>query len=501
MCTYLIGIDLGTQGTKTCLYTPDGLLVSSAFEASNLIIPRAGRVEQDPEELYGSVLRTINEVMQKSGVRPEEVAAVGMDGQMAGIMGIDQQFQAVTPYDSWLDTQCEGEIARMKAQAGDQITRITGGPVTYAHGPKILWWKNQRPEVYQKIRKFVLPSTYICGRMCALSADEAYIDHSCLHFSGFADIQSLKWSGELLNEFDVCPDKLPEIVSPWKIIGHLSQSASAQCGLKAGTPVCAGAGDQAATSLGAGIVRPGLAFDVAGTASVFSCCTQEYAPDIQHSTLLYARSILPELWIPLAYINGGGLCVRWIRDILAGKDPGVSYDTLAQEAEALPPGSESLLFIPHFGGRVCPNDPDVRGSFLGLTMRHGRAHLYRAVLESIGYEYLQYYRILAQNTALRLNEVYCIGGGARSRLYTQIKADILNLRYTTLDTSDTGSWGAAIVAGHGVGLFPSMVQTAEHALVKQETLIPDPERHRRYGHCADLYPKAIPALHELYRQL
>lgn len=501
MCTYLIGIDLGTQGTKTCLYTQEGHLVNSAFEASNLIMPGPGRVEQDPDELYGSVMRTISEVMEKSGIPPESVAAVGMDGQMAGIMGIDRQFQAVTPYDSWLDTQCEGEIARMKAQAGDQVTRITGGPVTYAHGPKILWWKNERPEIYKQIRKFVLPSTYICDRMCGLSADEAYIDHTCLHFSGFADIQALKWSEELLREFDVRPDKLPEIVSPWKIVGHLTPTSAAQCGLKAGTPVCAGAGDQAATSLGAGIVRPGLAFDVAGTASVFSCCTRAYAPDVQHRTLLYARSILPDLWIPLAYINGGGLCVRWIRDILAGTDPNVSYDALAKEAESLPPGSESLLFIPHFSGRVCPNDPDVRGSFLGLTMRHGRAHLYRAVLESIGYEYLQYYRILSQNTALCLDEVYCIGGGAKSRLYTQIKADILNLRYTTLDASDTGSWGAAIVAGHGVGLFPSMAQTAERALTKRETLSPDPERHRAYAHCANLYPKAIPALHALYREL
>lgn len=501
MDAYLIGVDLGTQGTKACLYTQRGELAASAFEASRLLAPAPGAVEQDPDALYGSVTRTIRSVMAQSGVAPGAVAAIGMAGQMAGILGVDDRCRAVTPYDSWLDTRCEGEIARMKALAGRRVIEITGAPATYAHGPKILWWRRERPEVYRHVCKFVLPIPYICARLCDLSAEEAYIDHTCLHFSGFGDVQNLCWSQELLEAFGVPRDKLPNIVAPWQIVGRLTDGAARACGLISGLPVCAGAGDQAATSLGAGIVRPGLAFDVAGTASVFSCCTGAYAPDVENGTLLYARSILPDLWIPLAYINGGGLCVRWIRDVLAGEDAAAGYDLLAREAETLPPGSENLLFVPHFGGRVCPNDPDVRGGFLGLTARHRRAHLYRAVLESIGYEYNLYAQILSGNTARKIDEVYSIGGGSRSALFNQIKADILGVRYTTLISPDTGALGAAIVAGHGAGLYADLAATAESFLKKRETMPPDEARHEQYAHLAQLYPQALTALRDLYRAL
>ena len=501
MSTFLLGVDIGTQGTKTCLYDSDGRLAASAFEASRLIEPAPGAVEQDPDELYGSVVRTIRTVLERSGVRPADVLALGMDGQMAGIMGIGRNFEAVTPYDSWLDTRCEAEISEMQRAAGDRIVELTGAPVSYNHGPKVLRWKNRFPEAYQKIEKFVLPVTYVAGRMCGLKSEDAWIDYTCLHFSGFGDVAHLKWSEELLQRFDVDRRRMPEIVSPWKIVGKISADAARACGLLEGTPVCAGAGDQAATSLGAGITRPGLAFDVAGTASVFSRCTDAYSPDVQNKTILYARSILPDLWIPLAYIGGGGLCVRWIRDTLAGTDASVTYDRLAEEAACLPPGSEKLMFVPHFSGRVCPNDSYVRGSFIGLATRHTRAHMYRAVLESIGYEYALYDRILSECTGSRTQEIYVIGGGAKSALFNQIKSDILGVRYTTLSTADTGAWGMAIVAGYAVGVYSDMAEAANRAVQKTADYVSNAEHHQAYTHFAQLYPETLTALHGIYRKL
>ena len=501
MSAYLLGVDIGTQGTKTCLYASDGRAAASAFEPSRLIEPAPGAVEQEPDELYGSVVRTIREVLEKSGVRPSDVAALGMDGQMAGILGVDGDFNAVTPYDSWLDIRCEAEIDEMRAAAGDRIIALTGAPVSYNHGPKVLRWKKRFPEAYARIAKFVLPVTYVAGRMCGLKADEAWIDYTCLHFSGFGDVEHLKWSEELLERFGVDGRKMPAIAEPWKLVGRITADAARECGLCEGTPVCAGAGDQAATSLGAGITRPGLAFDVAGTASVFSRCTDVYAPDVENRTILCARSVLPGLWIPLAYIGGGGLCVRWIRDTLAGTDASVTYDRLAEKAESLPPGSERLLFVPHFSGRVCPNDALVRGSFAGLTTRHGRAHLYRAVLESIGYEYALYDRILRRSIGSEAQEVYVIGGGAKSPLFNQIKSDVLGVRYTALSTADTGAWGAAIIAGHCVGLYPDMAETAERMVQKTQHYTPDPERHDAYARFAALYPELLTSLRAVYRKL
>lgn len=501
MSAYLLGVDIGTQGTKTCLYSSDGALVASAFEPSQLIIPAPNAVEQDPDAMYGSVIRTIREVVEKSGVRPSEVAALGMDGQMAGIMGIGRNFEAITPYDNWLDCRCEAEIAHMKRVAGDRIIELAGAPVSYNHGPKVLRWKNQFPEVYSRIDKFVLPVTYIAGRMCGLKSEDAWIDHTCLHFSGFGDIERLQWSDELLETFSVERRRMPEIVAPWKVVGRISAEAAQECGLLEGTPVCAGAGDQAATSLGAGITRPGLAFDVAGTASVFSRCTDRFSPDVRNKTILYARSILPDLWIPLAYIGGGGLCVRWIRDTLAGTDPSVTYDRLAEEAEPLAPGSERLMFVPHFSGRVCPNDASVRGSFIGLTTSHTRAHMYRAVLESIGYEYALYDRILSECTGTQTREIYAIGGGAKSALFNQIKSDILGVRYTTLHTADTGAWGAAIVAGYAVGVYSDMAETANRAVYKAAVFDSRAEQHNAYARFAQLYPETLTALRGIYRQL
>ena len=501
MPQYLLGVDIGTQGTKTCLYHENGALVASAFEASRLIEPEVGAIEQDPEEILMSVVRTIRSVVEKSGVKSSDVAAIGMDGQMAGIMAIDENFDAVTPYDSWLDTRCDPEIAIMKKEAGQRIIELTGAPVSYNHGPKVLRWKRRYPEIYQKAAKFVLPVTYVAGKLCGLKADQAYLDYTCMHFSGFGDVRNMRWSDELLAHFAIDPEKMPRIAAPWEVVGRLTKNAAQMCGLTENVIVCAGAGDQAATAFGAGIVEEGLAFDVAGTASVFASCTRRFSPDTENETILYARSILPELWLPLAYIGGGGLCIRWIRDIFREDNEAISYETLAREAEKISAGSDKLMFVPHFSGRVCPNDPYVRGSFMGLSYRHNRAHMYRAVMESIGYEYATYSRILWNLTHETPREVYAIGGGSKSDLFNQIKSDILGVEYAALDVSDTGSWGSAMLAGYAAGIYPDLKKEAKKHVNITRRFMPDASVHEVYQPKVSLYKESVTALHDIYRKL
>lgn len=367
---------------------------------------------------------------------------------------------------------------------------------------KVLWWKNERPEAYKKISKFVLPTAYVAGRLTGLRASKAYIDYTHLHFSGFGDIFKNKWSQELLDRFDVDKDKMPEIVEPWRVIGKLTGGAASKCGLMEGIPVVAGCGDTAATSLGTGVTRKGIAFDVAGTASVFSCCVDSYEPDVKYKTLLYPRSVIPGLWIPMAYINGGGLCLRWFRDQLTGKDNNVQYDDLDNEAKSIHPGSEGLIFVPHFGGRVCPNNAYVRGSWIGLNWSHTRGHMYRAIMEGIAYEYCYYLEILKELLGeISFTHVLAIGGGAKSRLFNSIKADVLGIPYITLKKSDTATLGSAVIAGYGAGIY-SDIKTAIERIVEHNNIIePDYENHNKYIKHIDIYEGLFGALEETFKKL
>jgi xylulokinase len=500
---YLIGVDIGTQGTKTALFTETGEHVVSAFEPSNLISPEPGTVEQDPEEIYQSVLNTIRAVIGKSGICPSEVGVIGIDGQMAGILGIDENYNAVTPYDSWLDIRCSKYVQFIKQRAEEKVISLTGCPVTYTHGPKVLWWKYERQQTYEKISKFVVPTAFVGGKLAGLKGKDAYIDYTQIHFSGFADVLNLQWSYELLDIFDVGAEKLPKIVKPWEIIGHLTKEAAACCGLVAGIPIIAGCGDQAATSLGAGISRPGIALDVAGTASVFACCVDQFKPDIKYKTLIYPRSIIENLWLPIAYINGGGLCMRWFKEQVAGSaEMPITYPELESLALHIPAGSNKLLFIPHFNGCVCPFIDNVKGSFLGLNLSHSREHMFKAVMESIGYEYSTYMGILDKlGLGKDIKVIHAVGGGSKSLVFDRIKCDILGLPYQLFKAMDCATLGSVITAGYAIGLYKNIAETADRMIEKTQKLLPDNEKREQYKSYVELYTQAIHALEETYQKM
>lgn len=497
---YLIGADLGTQGTKTVLRDQDGAVAAEAFEPSNLVYPEAGAVEQDPEEMLGSVLRTVREVVGKARIPPGSVAGICLSGQMAGIMGVDARGGAATPYDSWLDTRC-GKYRDMIAGHGEErIIALTGAPVTYAHGPKIVWWKRERPEAYARIHKFVVPAAYCAMRLCGLKGDDAFVDHTNLHFSGFSDTANRRWSDELLKTLGVDAAKMPRIVKPSDTMGGLTKEMAGSCGLASGTPVVAGCGDTAASIFGAGVVRSGLLLDVAGTASVLACAADSFAPDVKHKTVMFSNSVLDGLFIPYAYINGGGMCLKWLRDdILGGR---FTYDQLNELAARVPAGSESLLFLPHFSGRVCPNDTLVRGSFINLGWKHDAAHLYRAILEGIAYEYGVYQDIIHELVpSLVFERVFSVGGGSKSELFGQIKADVLATEVATINIADTSLLACCNIAGFAAGLYPSPASLIEKSLEVTRLLKPNPAHGKVYGKLKAAYADIFPALHGVYRGL
>ena len=218
---YLIGVDLGTSGTKAALYQIDGKLISEASVEVPLYYPKPGVVEQENEDFYTSAAQTVRQCIESSGVEPKEIAAIAFDSQMAGVGLIDEDFKPVARFDSWLDMRCQPYIEWMDKEAGDRITQLTGCPPTCDHGPKMLWWKNEQPEIYQRTAKFVMPGTYVAGKIAGLKADQAFIDHTYIHFSGFSDAQKGTWSSELCERFGLDMDKLPKIIDPCDIVGEV----------------------------------------------------------------------------------------------------------------------------------------------------------------------------------------------------------------------------------------------------------------------------------------
>jgi xylulokinase len=498
--TYLLGIDIGTQGTKAVLFDRDGQALAAAFRKSRLHQPAPGIVEEDPEYQFKTVCRCIKACLAEAGIDPRGIAAVGIDGQMAGILGIGDDGRNVTPYDSWLDTRCAQYITRMRQQAGEEIIRKTGGPASFNHGPKILWWKHERPETYERIAAFVQPGGYAAMRLCGMDASQAFIDKSYLHFSGFADNPRGCWDKGLCKRFAIPTSKLPRIVDSHEVVGELTPAAARRCGLKAGTPVIAGCGDTAASFLACGATHEGVCVDVAGTASVFAATTRQFKADTGFHTLGWGQSATPGLWHPYAYINGGGMNLEWFARELTqlGKTPSQkTLEQLNRLASGISPEATDPMFVPHLGGRQSPSQPKLRGSWAGLTWSHTTGHLYRAVLEGVALEYCIYRDVLqAVNPELNMREVRITGGGERSTLWNQIKADALGIPVVQIKRPEGAPMGVAVLAGYGVGLFKTLEAAAAQWIRKGNVVRPARKLAAYYQTRLARYKRLLECLHQ-----
>ncbi len=506
--SYLMGVDLGTSGTKAALYQVDGKLVSQASVEVPIYYPKPGVVEQENEDFYSSAAQAVQRCIADCGIDPRDIAAIAFDSQMAGVGLIGEDYKPVARFDSWLDMRCQPYIAWMEKEAGERVTQLTGCPPTCDHGPKMLWWKNEQPEIYAQTSKFIMPGAYVAGSLAGLKADQAFIDYTYIHFSGFSDGQNVSWSDELCDRFRLDKAKLPRIVRPTDVIGEVSANAAARFGLAPGTLIAAGAGDTAANALGAGIVQAGMLFDVAGTAAVLAGCTNRFIADTKNRALITMRSVIDGLWNPLAYIGGGGIALRWFRDQFYNRMRGESlpipdvdlYPAMIALAETVPAGAEGLFFSPHLGGRICPSSPAMRGAWLGVSWSHSQAHFCRALLESIAFEYAYYLKILKDALPdLVLVEARVVGGGARSLPWCQIKADVLDVPYQRLLGNEFGTWGTAMIAGKAAGLIDDLAAHARQtAILNGAPLIPSEENHQVYRPLVDKYIEMEELLNRFY---
>jgi xylulokinase len=397
MAKYLIGIDLGTQSTKSAIFDTEGNLVGESSKSVALHTPKPGWVEQDHEEIYQSAVSTVRRAVADSGIDPKDVKGISLDAQIPATVRIDEDWNALGPVESYLDTRTKAQRDDMMKNYGDLILDSNG---IYPYvAPKLVWWKEEHTKEYERTYKALILNTYVGGRLAGLKGDEAYVDPTHMGVYGWSDIRTFSWSEGLASKLGIDIAKSPQPVLSTDIIGELTPQAAQESGLVPGIPIAAGLGDAVAGWLGIGAVEPGIMVDTSGTANHVGICADHYEPDLENGVLTYYPSAIPGQWFPVGYTAGTGRSHSWFIDELCLSENdrnGVRdkiYASLEKAAESLPPGSEGLIFSPHFGSRVCPNQPSIRGFWLGLTWKHTRAHLYRSILESIAFEYYVYLKV------------------------------------------------------------------------------------------------------------
>jgi xylulokinase len=497
---YLIGIDIGSSFTKSSIYDTQGNSVGAAKRDTHPDQPRPNVAEYEGPKLLQAVLGSLKELMTNSGVSPKDVAGICLDGMISGTMGIDAGGDATTPYTTTLDLRFTPQLNFVLDRFHDPIREQTGsGQPTIA--PKMLWIRQEFPDVYRQTAKFVTISGYILGKLAGMPGTEAVVDYTYLWATGLSDTRNYAWSDELCQALDLPLDKLPRIVRSSDIIGGLEKTVAEATGLLEGTPIVAGAGDQSAGFIGAGITKPGRLADNAGTYPLVAFCTDQFRPDMKNQMTEVIPSVIPDLWNPVSYIIGGGLTHHWFQETFAHADEATAkqlgpdttvYDVLDRNADQIPPGSERLIFIPHLGGRACPGNTDFRGTWLGFSWTHRREHFYRAILESIAYDqYVSFQSLRAAYPETEVAEITAYGGGSQSALWNQIKADVMGVPYVCLAREDLAAVGNAVLAGYALGIYDDMAATAERFVRRTTRYEPRPEVHQFYRQYAHYYEKLL----------
>lgn len=496
----LLGIDIGTTGAKALLIRAgDGAVLGTGFAPYPLAHPRPGWAEQQPEDWWHACAAATHACLASASIAPEQVAALGLSGQMHGAVLLDDAGAVVRPCIIWADQRSGAECDEIHHRVGlERLVELTGNPaLTGFTAAKVLWVRNHEPEAFARARLLLLPKDYIRLRMTG----EAAMERSDAAGTNLLDVRSGDWASEVLTALDLPPSLLPPVRGSTEICGRLTTEAAAHLGLPVGLPVAGGGADNACGATGSGVVEPGTVLLSVGSSGVV--LAPSVAPQIDRSapvprihTFFHAA---PQLWYLMGVTQAAGLSLRWARDMLLG--PGGDYDILTAEAANVPIGAEGLLFLPYLQGERAPHlDPHARGAWLGLTASHTRGHLVRAVLEGVAYSLKDCFTLLAEQ-GLPMHDLRITGGGARSPLWRQIFADVLERPVATLATDEGPAFGAALIAGAAIGAYSSLAEASARTVRLGDSVAPDASHAAAYRAQYARYRSAYPALRDLMHQL
>jgi xylulokinase len=491
-----LGLDISTTGAKALIIDHEGCVVSSATTPLTLSMPRPLWSEQEPREWWQAAVSSIQKALGQAHLSGADVAAIGLTGQMHGLVLLDEQGEVLRPAILWNDQRCGAECDDIRARLGqERLIQLTGNDaLTGFTAPKIVWVKKHEPQIYARIRHVLLPKDYIRYRLTGqLAMDKADGSGTMLF-----DLKRRDWSAEMLDALDIPPAWMPQTFEGPQVTGEVHTQAAETTALRAGTPIVAGGGDQAAGGVGVGAVRPGIVALTLGTSGVVFAST--HSPLIEPLGRLHSFChALPDCWHLMGVMLSAAGSLQWYRDALA---PQTSFDELLDEAAEVSAGSEGLLFLPYLSGERTPHpDPLARGAWVGLTLRHQRGHLTRAVLEGVSFGLRDGFTLLQSIGSGAIEQVRISGGGARSLLWRQTLANILGMELVTINTTEGAAYGAALLAGVGYGAWPDVQAACAQTIKIVGRVSPEDKHVKLYEQMYEQYRALYPALKTTFNNL
>jgi xylulokinase len=498
----IIAHDLGTTGNKATLFGPEGECLASSFFGYETFYPDALSVEQDPEEYWRAVVFSTRALLEKARVKKEDIGVVSFSGQMMGALPVDERGEPLDRIIIWADRRGVKEVEWVRERIADEeIYRITGHRLSPNYSlAKILWFRNHRPEVYRKARKFLLAKDFVVFRL----TEQWATDFSDASGTNLFDITEERWSSKILEAVGIEEEKLPPVFPSFTVVGEVTKNAAEEVGLLPGTPVVIGGGDGACAACGAGVVEEGQAYNYLGSSSWIALASRKPFYDPQMRTFTF-HHLAPGLFMPTGTMQAAGGSYQWCRDALCGEEVkvaeklGVSpYVLMDLEAQKVPAGSEGLLFLPYLLGERAPWwNPHARGVFIGLTPRHQKAHMIRAVLEGVSLN-LRIILDAFREQGLRIANMRIIGGGARGDFWAQMLADVFGLEVLRpVYREEATSLGAAICGGVGIGLYRG-IEVARELVKIRDRFVPREEEKKVYDEMYPVFVRSYLALQEVF---
>ena len=491
MSTYLLGVDIGTSSCKTAVFDPDGKVIAQGGSEYPVSYPEKGWAEQDPADWWNGICRAVREMIGESGINPADIAGIGIDGQSWSAIALDKSGNVLCPTPIWTDTRSEAICRETAERLGEEkLFGLYGNPVSPCYTwPKILWYRKNRPEVFEKTEKILQSNSYIAYRMTGEITQDLSQGYGLACF----DMRKGCWDDDACEALGIPRKLLPEIVNCHQVIGRLTKEAAEQTGLKEGTPVVAGGLDAACGTLGAGVVRPGQTQEQGGQAGGMSICIDQYAADPR---LILSFHVVPGQWLLQGGTTGGGGALKWLRETMC---PELSFAEMSELAEQAPAGSGGVTFLPYMAGERSPIwNPKACGVFFGLNFGVTRGQMIRACMEGVAYA-LRHNLETAEAAGAKAGILRAMGGSANSRVWTQIKADVTGCGIEVPASDTATTLGAAILAGVGTGVYKNFVEAAVRTVSVKKTYEPDPALKSVYDSGYDTYRKLYPALEELMK--
>ncbi len=504
--TYLLGIDVSTTGAKALIIDEHGKVVASHTTEYPLYTPKPLWSEQSPIDWWNGTCTSITTALSKANLSGEAISAIGLTGQMHGLVLLDKADHVLRPAILWNDQRTGPQCEAITQQVGglDRLLQLTGNPVLPGFtAPKMVWVRDNEPGVYERVAHILLPKDYV--RFCLTG--EFATEVSDASGMSLLDVAHRRWSQEMLSALDIPSEWLPACTESDQVSGQIGEAAAQVTGLKAGTPVVGGGGDQAAQAVGSGIVEAGIISVTSGTSGVVFAHSDQYAFEAQGRLHAFCHAV-PGKWHFMGVMLSAGGSFRWLRDSigdlekttarLTGDDP---YDLLTRQAALAPLGSEGLLFLPYLTGERTPYpDPKARGAFVGLTLRHSKAHLVRSVLEGVSFG-LRDSLELIKGLGVPLEQVRASGGGARSPLWRQIQADVFGAELVLVNVTEGAAYGAALLAGAGAGTYASVEEAVAATVRVTDRTEPIADNVQQYEKLYPIYRSLYPALKDTFHGL